>query len=430
MMKRVLRIISALMLTLAALTAVSCRSGSTLDQNHQAATEPSLEKSAHKTSEVKVDAAMTAGPLNTFGEDLFGTLDNSRSNLTVSPLSAYTALTMAYAGAAGTTAGQLEKVLHNSLGQSVHPALSRLQGLLTSSGKDAGHSSLLIANSLWLQKEFAVRDDFLKTCQQIYGSGLKQVDFGNPEAARSAINQWAGNATNKKISDLIQSGQLSRQTRLVLANAVYFKGNWQFPFDTAATAELPFQLSPDDRIFVPTMSREGNYNYAETGNARILELPYSPQGESSFSMMLILPAISGSAPLRLRQIDHKLTGLEKRLVQVYLPKFTIRSNASLKMPLIQLGMQDAFDDGKADFSGITGDTGQKLAISDVIQNAFVEVNERGTEAAAATAVMMTTKSAMLPSDAIEFRVDRPFIFAIRENRSGAVVFWGRVVDPR
>lgn len=421
-------VIMVLILLVLTVCVVACKLESKPGQNTPKDTPSLSEKHTKQSSEIKEGATMIAESLNSFGEGLFDGLDKYHDNLIFSPLSTYTTLSMAYAGAAGRTAQQIEQTLRNGLRQKIHAVLSQLQSrLMAINGGDA--NQLLIANALWLQEDYAAQPEFMKICQQSYGSGVKQVDFGAPELVRFTINRWTADNTKQRIKELIQPNQLTQLTRLVLTNAIYFKGSWQFRFDAGDTREMPFKLSMDEKTAVPTMFREGYYNYAINESAQILELPYAEHEHAGFSMMLILPQKLGSSAPKLLQLAHPFENLERRLVRVFLPKFKIQSNFSLKMPLIQLGIQDAFDDGRADFSGITGSVANKLAISEVVHNAFVEVNESGTEAAAASGVIMATKS-MLPPEAIDFRVDRPFIFAIRENRTGVVVFWGRVVDPR
>jgi serpin B len=337
---------------------------------------------------------------------------------------------MAYAGARGETASEMAKTLHFTLPpERLHPAMGALLRDLNSTHEAY---QLSVANALWAQQGFSFLDDFLKLINHDYGAGLNQVDFkGSTEAARLTINRWVEQKTENKIRDLLQPGALKPATRLVLTNAIYFKGDWQTQFDKAQTKTEDFHLSPTHTLKAPLMHREGAFNYFNGGTFQVLEIPYK---SNELSMIVLLPNdVSGLSALEqsltatnAQQWLRQLGSVSK--VIVTMPKFKTTQQFELGSTLAAMGMPLAFAGG-ADFSAMTGK--RDLAISAVIHKAYIDVNEEGTEAAAATAVTMRALAMRAPDRTPPpvFRADHPFVFLIRDHRSNAILFMGRMADP-
>jgi serpin B len=337
---------------------------------------------------------------------------------------------MAYAGARGGTASQMAKALHFTLPpEKLHPAMGELLGDL-----NAAHEGyqLSVANALWAQQGYTFLDDFLKLLKTNYGAGLNQINFkGATEAARLTINQWVEQKTQDKIKDLLQPGALRSDTRLVLTNAIYFKGDWETQFDKAQTKNEDFHLSPAQTTTAPLMHREGRFSYFDGGTFQALEVPYKSK---ELSMIVLLPKDPGGLPaLEQSLTDSDLQQWLRQLVSVSkvvvtMPKFKMTQQFELGSTLSAMGMPQAFSSG-ADFSGMTGH--RDFAISEVIHKAYIDVNEEGTEAAAATAVTMRALAMHAPqAPPPVFRADHPFVFMIRDNRSASILFMGRMADPR
>jgi len=363
-----------------------------------------------------------------FALDLYQLLKTDKDNLFFSPYSISTALAMTYAGAKANTARQMFQVLHFTLRQKqLHLTFGDLEARLNALRKKED-IELRVANALWTQKDYQFLQQFFDVVKQNYGAELSYADFKTAhESARREINAWVERQTNDKIKDLIRPGVLNALTRLVLANAIYFKGFWISQFDESATQNDKFYLAPDTAVDVPMMRQEHKFNYMEDDNLQVLELPYVGD---HLSMIVLLPkrvegltAVEGS--LTTEALSALLDRLRKRTVMVYLPRFKLTSQFSLENTLASLGMPDSFKPGIADFSGMDGT--RMLYISAVVHKAFVDVNEEGTEAAAATGVVVRVTSA--PAAPTVFRADHPFTFLIRDNRSGSILFLGRVVDP-
>jgi serine protease inhibitor len=366
---------------------------------------------------------------NAFAFALFGQLRNRNGNLFFSPESISTALAMAYAGARGNTASEMAKTLHFTVPQ---PQLNPAMGALLSE-LNAVHDGyqLTLANALWAQQGYTFLDNFLQLLKTDYGAGLNQVDFkGATEAARLTINQWVEQKTQDKIKDLLQPGTLAPSTRLVLTNAIYFKGDWQTQFDKTQTRDEDFYPSPVQTKKAAFMHRIGSFNYFDGGSFQILEIPYKSK---ELSLVVLLPKDRNGLPAleqsltasNMRQWLSQVAQLDK--VIVALPKFKSTQQFELGATLGAMGMAQAFTGG-ADFSGMTGK--HDLAISEVIHKAYIDVNEEGTEAAAATAVGMRAMAMRGPVEQPPvFRADHPFIFVIRDNRSSSILFMGRMADP-
>lgn len=369
-----------------------------------------------KNRKPTAEAFDPAESVNRLAIDLYNELaaDNDR-NLFFSPYSISSALAMTYGGAHGDTADQMNEVLHFGGPVATHPAFSYLRKTMNNI-QEEGHVQFSTANALWPQEGYAFRPDYLTLVKTYYGSEIIPANYKtNAEGARQQINAWAEDRTNDRIKDLLAKGDLNSDTRLVLANAIYFKGDWALQFQKSATHSAPFTLTDGIKVDVPMMSKTEDVQLARGEKLQALKLPYEG-GE--LSMIVLLP--NPGEPLTLAPLDD--LDFRMKEVMVQLPKFKLESSFNLGGTLAGMGMPLPFS-AMADFSGMDGTT--NLFIDDVIHKAFVEVNEAGTEAAAATAVGMRVTS--MPS---QFVVNRPFIFLIRENSTGTILFIGRVTDPR
>jgi serpin B len=367
-----------------------------------------------------------------FAFDLYQALRESEGNLFYSPHSISLALAMTYAGARAETEGQMADTLQFTLPQErLHPAWNALDQVLSSrgegaAGKDGEGFRLNIVNAIWGQTGFDFLQAFLDTLAVNYGAGLRLLDFQNdPEGSRQTINDWVAEQTEGRIEDLIPAGAIDDLTRMVLTNAIYFNAAWRYPFDEAATQDGTFHLPDGGEVTVPMMRQTEYLGYAEGEGYQVVDLPYDG---NELSMVLLVPDESTFAEfersLDAGTVDGILGDLRRNQVALTMPKFEFDAKLGLANTLAAMGMPDAFS-GSADFSGMTGE--RDLFISDVVHQAFVSVDEAGTEAAAATAVIMKLTSA--PEPATELTVDRPFIFFIRDIETGAILFVGRVVDP-
>jgi serpin B len=313
----------------------------------------------------------------------------------------------------------------------IHKAFSALEARLNAL-QEAEGVALLSANSLWPQKG-EILDDYLALIENHYDALVEPVDYTDDdarEAARERINSWVADRTREKIQDLAPPGILDALTQLVLVNAVYFKGDWSMPFEEAATAEAPFHLTTESQISVPMMQQEDRFGYAETEDLQILELPY---GNGDLSMLLVLPRDIGGLEALEARLDIDALSLwrmrmRRQKVKVHLPRFKLSDAFRLDETLKGMGMTAPFSPEKANFAGIDGHE-DRLYITAALHKAFVEVNEAGTEAAAATAVVVGARSIALPEAVPVFRADHPFLFLIQEKQTGAVLFMGRVADP-
>ncbi|MEW5822112.1 MAG: serpin family protein [Cyanobacteriota bacterium] len=363
---------------------------------------------------------------NEFAFDLYSKLKKEDENLFISPYSISTALGMTYAGADGDTKVQMSDVLHIGLDEKlVVKAYSDLEKLL--SNINSKSIELTIANSLWAEKNYKFNQNYINLIKTNFGSALFLVDFQKAfESARVEINNWVEKKTQFKIKNLINKGILNDLTRLVLVNAIYFKGSWEVKFNKNLTKPLPFWLNNIDNVNVPMMYQKETFNYLENNGVQIIELPYL---SNEMSMLIILPqdkdGLSKVESIISSNILNSWTKqLRKQKVVVYLPRFKLEYGSRLKKPLISMGMPLAFSE-QADFSGI--DPKKDIYIFDVIHKAFVEVNEEGTEAAAATAVVMQARSISMPPPI--FKADHPFMFIIKHNKTGSILFIGRMFNP-
>ena len=367
-----------------------------------------------------------------FAFNLYQALREGDGNLFYSPYSISLALAMTYAGAQGETAQQMADTLQFVLPQDrLHPAFNDLDLELSrrgegAEGKDGEGFRLNIVNAIWGQKDYEFLSEFLDLLAENYGAGLRVLDFVSaPEESRITINNWVSDQTEGRIEDLIPQGLINALTRLVLTNAIYFNAAWQYPFEEDMTEDGPFYLLDGGEVTVPMMRQTELFGYAEGDGYQAVELPYDG-GE--LSMIILLPQAGHfevfEDSLDAQQVDEIIGRLELRQVTLAMPKFEFESEFSLREPLSAMGMQIAFS-GAADFSGMTGN--RDLFIAEVIHKAFVSVDEAGTEAAAATAVVMELTA--VPETPVEVTIDHPFIFLIRDIETGAVLFIGRVVNP-
>jgi serpin B len=379
-----------------------------------------------------------------FALDLYGRLREDQGNRFFSPYSVSTALAMTYAGARGETAREMAEVLHFTLPPDrLHPAFHALIDHINgASGTQPGGEGkpkdqtrpykLLTANALWGDRGDEFLPGFLDLVRSQYGAGLRPVDFRHAaEEARRTINAWVEEQTQGKIKDLIQPSDIDASTSLVLTNAIYFKGDWAHPFEESRTRkDAPFTTTGGRKVNVPLMTQTRPFPYLDGGTFQLLELPYA---RDELSMVVLLPKdVDGLPALEAQLSEANLTGWLGRTtrppVMVELPKFSLTETLQLADVLGRMGMPRAFDPARADFSGMNGK--RDLSISRVIHKAFVDVNEKGTEAAAATAVTMTRAAAIVPPKPVTFRADHPFIFLIRDRATGSILFLGRLVEPK
>jgi serpin B len=390
------------------------------------------------------DTKLIAEGNNRFALQLYQKLHDEKGNLFLSPYSISTALAMTYAGAHGATEEQMARTLCLPVSKEIVEKLKAgqapmspeqlaqvfgrtIQDLNKRGGGDK--YELRIANALWGQTDYEFLPAFVGLVEKQYGGALRNVDFvAAAEQARQTINAWVARQTNDKIRDLIAPGTLDAMTRLVLTNAIYFKGNWASQFEKDRTQDQPFTLLDETKTQVPMMNQETRFGYAETDALQALEMPY--KGEE-LSMVILLPKKMDG----IKGIEQELTGesfskwlapIRRRRVVVSVPKFKMTSKFSLARVLQSMGMTDAFTE-KADFSGMTGK--RDLFLSAVIHQAYVDVNEEGTEAAAATGVVVGVTS-VGPNETPVFRADHPFLFLIRDRTTGSLLFLGRVLNPQ
>jgi len=366
--------------------------------------------------------------MNAFTTTSYKQLTRGDANLILSPFNIANALSMALAGARGQTAEEIRSVLHVHYDSTYDAALGALLADLTRAGNTDGNE-LHTANGLWVQNGFAIQAAFENTLTANYHAPLTTLDFiASPEAARSQINRWTEEQTKEKIRNLLPAGSLDAHTRLVLTSAIYFYGKWQDPFVPSRTQPAPFTLPTGATMQANVMNQTSHFGYTETASAQILEMQYAGTG---IAFDVLLPKTLNGLPgletsLTFENLSGWLGNLTTRNVQVSLPKFHVESAFSLRQALSAMGMPTAFT-GKADFSGI--DPKRGLAISEVAHKAFVEVSEQGTEAAAATGITMRATAMRMPEQTIVFRADHPFIFLIRDTRTGVILFIGHVVNP-
>jgi serpin B len=366
-----------------------------------------------------------------FALSLYQKLRFTPGNLFYSPFSISAALAMTWAGARGETESQMAAALHFTLPQErLHPAFDALDLALASRGRgamgsDGGAFRLTVANAIWGQVGYPFEVPFLDTLALNYGAGVHVVDFRkDPEGSRGVINDWVAERTEDRIEDLLPPGSIDASTRLVLTNAIYFNAAWESPFDEGDTKDATFTRRDGTEIQVPTMRGSPRARYGSGDGWAAVELPYD---RHELAMVLVLPDAGTidafEASLTGDALAAILGSMTEHLVTLSLPRFEIESQLSLVEQLSGLGMPIAFGDA-ADFSGISGEGG--LAIRDVVHEAWVSVDEAGTEAAAATGVVVGPTSVPMPA---EIHFDHPYLFVIRDLATETILFVGRVEDP-
>jgi serpin B len=374
---------------------------------------------------------------NRFAFDLYSRLAKDKnyagSNIFFSPFSLSSALAITYEGAKGKTADEIRSVFYFPANDTTRRGGFAGLNAGINSG-DPGYS-LRTANALWAEKTYPFLTDYVSTAERFYGAKITNLDFiGHPEDSRITINTWVEDKTEDRIRDLIPAGEIDPMTRLVITNAIYFKGDWVKQFDKTKTADADFRTAPGRTVKVPMMQRtdeDAVYLYAENNDLQMLSMPYEHTTGKELSMVVLLPRADNLTTTEASLSADTLVALKQsatsRRVMVYFPKYTLKTRYSLPDTLGAMGMPTAFT-GNADFSGMDGT--KNLLISDVIHQAFVDVNEEGTEAAAATAVVMRMMAAPgNPEPVPVFRADHPFIFLIQDDETGSILFMGRVVNP-
>jgi len=393
--------------------------------------EPVAENAPQEDESSLTDAQRVVRGNTGFALGLYEKLRAAEGNLFFSPYSISTALVMTYAGAREDTAREMAGVLHFSLdADRLHPAFAELQAGLNKV-QEGGDIKLAVANSLWPQQGHPFLGEYLTLIEKHYGATITPVDYSTDaarEASRQTINRWVEDRTQNKIRELVRPEHLTDLTRLVLTNAIYFNGKWKNEFDPEATRDADFYLTVGRSVSTPTMHQTDEFRYAIDPSVQILELPY--RGDELSMLILLPPRIEGLTQLEKRLSVESLNRwrvlLKESQVIVSLPRFRMTWEAGLKTILQQMGMAKAFEWPGANFAGLNGDPNW-FHIGEVIHKAYVDVNEEGTEAAAATAVEMRMMG--MPPKPPEFRADHPFLFLIQDNRTGSILFLGRVVDP-
>ena len=405
------------------------------EEDKESYTKSSLEREiAPNISPEKIK--ILAQDNTAFALSFYNQIRQANDNIIFSPISLSVALSMAMAGAQSDTQAGMINALSFSLPEAeIYPTLNALLLVINKSEqKSMGDSEgnkfqLNIANSIWGQAGFTFHQDYLDLLARNFGTGIYTVNFSaQPEQAREAINQWVEDETQEKISDLISPGGINTLTRLVLANAIYFKGSWLHPFNKKETLKAPFYALDGSKLEVDMMHLGGErLAYAHGENYQAVNLPYY---SSDFSMTIILPEQGAfntfEEDLRAENLYAILNSLTSQRVDFRMPKFDYESTINANDPLISLGMSDAFNPDAANFSGITDE--DELYITDVLHKATITVDEEGTEAAAATAVIMGIRS-MEPGEPISLTIDRPFIYLIQHIPTGSILFFGRVTEP-
>jgi serpin B len=427
-MKKIVVIVLALVLLLPVIASIQTAqpaAAEVLESDKERITSPDVSPS---------EQALLVEGNSAFAFELYQALKGEEGNLFYSPYSISLALAMTYAGARGETAQQMTDTLQFMLDQdSLHPAFNWLDAELSTrgegaAGKDGEGFRLNIVNAIWGQKDYKFLPAFLDVLAENYGAGLRILDFINEtEQSRVAINDWVSDQTESRIEDLIPPGVIGELTRLVLTNAIYFNAAWAYPFDEDMTAAGPFYFLDGGQVIVPMMKQTESFGYTAGEGYQAVELPYDG-GE--LSMVILLPEAGKFEAfeeiISAQQASDIIGNLQSTEVALTMPRFEFDSEFSLNDTLSAMGMGDAFSPDEADFSGMIGR--RELFIKAVIHKAFVSVDEAGTEAAAATAVVMDN-CAIPSSQPVEVTIDRPFIFLIRDIDTGAILFVGRVLNP-
>lgn len=364
---------------------------------------------------------------NQFGLELFEKINSAQTedeNIMISPLSVSLALAMVYNGTEGNTKLQMEEMLHkaNLTSDDINTSYKELVSSLVSHDPKV---ELSISNAIFYKNSFSIKNDFITTNQNYYGAEVSGLDFSNSLATLNKVNGWVNTNTKGKIDKIIE--QVYPGDIMYLLNAIYFNGEWKYRFDTKETYDQTFTKEDKQVIQVPTMSIENKFNYFSNQTFELLEMPY---GSGKYSMLIFLPASGKTTSdvislLNAENINSWIGQMSEQKKQVFLPKFEFKFENSLVDDLKALGMTDAFDETKAKLSGIS--EAAQLLITEVMHKTYIKVDERGTEAAAVTAITVGVTSA--GPDLDMFRVDHPFVFAIREKDTNAMLFIGKVLNP-
>ncbi len=367
---------------------------------------------------------------NNFGFNFYRKINSVKNseNTFFSPYSISSALSMVYEGANGETAEQIGEVFGFTADSSARRAANA--AIYNDLNSTSEKFTLQVANSLWAEKSYVFLDEYISVLKNYYAAEANNLDFfNNPDESRKTINSWVEEKTKNKIKDLFPSRSIENDTKLVLANAIYFKGKWADQFDKENTEKSDFYIDVSNAIQVDMMNRSGEdskYNYFENTDLQAIEMPY--EGDK-LAMTILLPKKNDLATISSYLSAEEITKIHSEMteekINLSIPKFTLKTKYFMNQNLMEMGMPIAFSND-ADFSGMTGDFSLKIGL--VIHQAFVEVNEEGTEAAAATGVSMVLKSAM-PTPPIQFIADHPFIFMIRDTKTGNILFLGEVLRP-
>jgi len=435
-MRRIILLLVILLVAALAILSFSRKETGTLAQLAQLVQSKKPRVSAPQVP--KTNAEKLVADNNAFAFSLYQRLREGDSNLIFSPYSISTALAMTYAGARGETEKQMAKALHFGLPQDkLHPAFNSLDYEFASRGKDEdgqpyGDFKLLMANSLWGQKDYKFLPQFLDLVAENYGAGMRLVDYKNNknrEDARKAINDWVEKQTQEKIKNAVPEGILNDLTRLVLVNAIYFKDQWEHPFSQSDTKPGPFTLLDGRKITVQMMSLSEHLNYARGKGYQAVNLPYA---WNNLSMIILLPDKgtfrSFERALTAKKVLMITEQFKQPEVDLTMPKFKFDASLSMKDTLSALGMPGAFILGEANLSGMDGT--RDLFIDEVLHKAMIAVDEKGTEAAAATHVFVASGISPRWDIKAKMIIDRPFIFLIRDTKTGAILFLGRVLNPQ
>jgi serpin B len=435
----ILALVSLIVLgiTIAGCTSAPGTTGTHPAQSPSQSSQTTPPPTGNATTATSSKASVTAAN-NRFDRDLYMKLANdpqyAGNNIFFSPFSISSALAITYEGARGTTADEIRSVFHFPAERAtLREGFSRINAGINTG--DANYA-LNTANALWAENTYAFLPDYISTAWRWYSANVTNLDFiGHLEASRRTINSWVAGKTAGKIQELLPAGSINSETRLVITNAVYFKGNWRTQFDANETQDADFRVSPQKTVKVKMMQRTGGdavYGYTETADLQVLSMPYAHGSGSGLSMIVLLPGNDSLAAAEAALDPQNLSALEQRAysqrVMVYFPKFRVETEYSLRGTLASMGMPTAFTNA-ADFSGMDG--ARDLYVSSVIHKAFVNVDEKGTVAAAATAVGMSRITSLIkkPVPVPVFRADHPFLFLIQDNNTGAILFAGRVTNP-
>ena len=420
-----------LLLATAMLASVACRGTSTAGGAEARSDKPRITQPTAAPD----DIAQAVQGNNAFAFDLYQALrTNEPGNVFFSPYSISTALAMVYAGARGDTEAQISRTLHFMAQGKQHAAMNAIAVALANAAKQTPGEGgdplqLEIANSVWAQRDYDFASAFLDALAVYYGAGVHVADFkANPEGSRKALNELVSQETHERIPELIPQGIIDDTTKLIVANTIFFKASWQVAFSPNLTIDRPFHLLDRSQLQTPMMSLDDEFAYAQLDGAQAVRLPYAG---GRTSMLAIVPDEgkfeSFEAALKAPAIDVAVESLRRTTVHLVMPKFDFASEFSLSAALKALGMPLAFDENRADFSGMNARGEPDLVVKEVVHKANITVNEHGTEAAAATGGIGRVTSA--PAGPVSLTIDRPFIFLVRDDVTGAILFAGRVVNP-